>query len=185
MIKMKLLGLTTFAALLGVSSVQDAFAQNSFSFSDAITILSTGPAYTGTPITFQDTLTITAEGPDPWSYFGAGPEWNMGDGSLLYSGVSSFPCCTISFDVTYTYETSGDYTVSLIEPAVVGFYNQAYPCYCIVGIDEQSSVPSATTAIDIEPTPLPATLPLFAAGLGAMGLLGWRRKRKAAAQFAA
>ena len=28
--------------------------------------------------------------------------------------------------------------------------------------------------------PLPATLPLFAAGLGAMGLLGWRRKRKAA-----
>ena len=30
-------------------------------------------------------------------------------------------------------------------------------------------------------TPLPAALPLFAAGLGAMGLLGWRRKRKAAA----
>lgn len=29
-------------------------------------------------------------------------------------------------------------------------------------------------------TPLPAALPLFATGLGAMGLLGWRRKRKAA-----
>jgi len=28
-------------------------------------------------------------------------------------------------------------------------------------------------------TPLPATLPLFATGLGALGLLGWRRKRKA------
>ena len=28
-------------------------------------------------------------------------------------------------------------------------------------------------------TPLPAALPLFATGLGAMGLLGWRRKRKA------
>ena len=28
--------------------------------------------------------------------------------------------------------------------------------------------------------PLPATLPLFATGLGALGLLGWRRKRKAA-----
>jgi len=27
-------------------------------------------------------------------------------------------------------------------------------------------------------TPLPAALPLFATGLGAMGLLGWRRKRK-------
>ena len=30
-------------------------------------------------------------------------------------------------------------------------------------------------------TPLPAALPLFASGLGALGLLGWRRKRKAAA----
>jgi uncharacterized protein (TIGR03118 family) len=33
----------------------------------------------------------------------------------------------------------------------------------------------------IEVTPIPATLPLFATGLGAMGLLGWRRKRKTAA----
>ena len=30
-------------------------------------------------------------------------------------------------------------------------------------------------------TPLPAALPLFATGLGALGLLGWRRKRKAIA----
>jgi hypothetical protein len=30
-------------------------------------------------------------------------------------------------------------------------------------------------------TPLPAALPLFATGLGALGLLGWRRKRKTAA----
>ena len=30
-------------------------------------------------------------------------------------------------------------------------------------------------------TPLPAALPLFAGGLGALGLLGWRRKRKAIA----
>ena len=27
--------------------------------------------------------------------------------------------------------------------------------------------------------PLPAALPLFPTGLGALGLLGWRRKRKA------
>ena len=30
----------------------------------------------------------------------------------------------------------------------------------------------------VSTTPLPAALPLFAAGLGALGLLGWRRKRK-------
>jgi hypothetical protein len=34
-------------------------------------------------------------------------------------------------------------------------------------------------------TPVPAALPLFATGLGAMGLLGWRRKRKNTAAVAA
>jgi hypothetical protein len=34
-------------------------------------------------------------------------------------------------------------------------------------------------------TPLPAALPLFTSGLGALGLLGWRRKRKNAAALAA
>ena len=34
------------------------------------------------------------------------------------------------------------------------------------------------TNIDPSPTPLPATLPLFTAGLSVMGLLGWRRKQK-------
>jgi hypothetical protein len=33
----------------------------------------------------------------------------------------------------------------------------------------------------VSETPLPTTLPLFATGLGAIGLLGWRRKRKAQA----
>ena len=32
---------------------------------------------------------------------------------------------------------------------------------------------------DVSDTPLPAALPLFASGLGALGLLGWSRKRKA------
>jgi hypothetical protein len=35
------------------------------------------------------------------------------------------------------------------------------------------------------PAPLPAAFPLFATGLGVMGLLGWRRKRKATAAVAA
>jgi hypothetical protein len=33
----------------------------------------------------------------------------------------------------------------------------------------------------VSSTPLPAALPLFAGGLGALGLFGWRRKRKASA----
>jgi hypothetical protein len=35
------------------------------------------------------------------------------------------------------------------------------------------------------PTPLPASLPLFASGLGALGLITWRRKRKGVAVNAA
>lgn len=37
----------------------------------------------------------------------------------------------------------------------------------------------------IASTPLPAALPLFAGGLGVMGLLGWRKKRKNTAAIAA
>jgi hypothetical protein len=40
-----------------------------------------------------------------------------------------------------------------------------------------------TWAIELQvaATPLPAALPLFATGLGALGLLGWRKKRRTAA----
>lgn len=34
---------------------------------------------------------------------------------------------------------------------------------------------------EVGATPLPAALPLFASGLGAMGIIGWCRKRKGAA----
>jgi hypothetical protein len=41
----------------------------------------------------------------------------------------------------------------------------------------QSGPPPSTT-------PLPAALPLFATGLGGLGVLGWRRKKKSAARAA-
>lgn len=40
------------------------------------------------------------------------------------------------------------------------------------GTEEIAEIP------EITPTPLPATLPLFAIGLGALGCLGWCKKRK-------
>ena len=48
----------------------------------------------------------------------------------------------------------------------------------------------ATNNLEFAPTtvpetPVPAALPLFATGLGAMGLFGWRRKRKNVAAIAA
>jgi hypothetical protein len=62
------------------------------------------------------------------------------------------------------------------------------------GIDQANSGPGGAStgtitntslgSWSVATTPLPAALPLFATGLGAMGLFGWRRKRKAAASLA-
>ncbi len=57
------------------------------------------------------------------------------------------------------------------------------------GVPEWTGVPdggkiglrSASFSLLPNPVPLPAALPLFAAGLGAMGFMGWRRKRKTVA----
>ena len=48
----------------------------------------------------------------------------------------------------------------------------AYEYFTVAEYGEELQI--ATVA----PTPLPPALPLFATGLGVMGLLGWRRKRK-------
>jgi hypothetical protein len=47
-------------------------------------------------------------------------------------------------------------------------------------LDTAAFIQGLGNAAPLPETPLPAALPLFATGLGAMGLLGWRRKRKVA-----
>ena len=50
--------------------------------------------------------------------------------------------------------------------------------------DEGWGINSVTVSGIVAATPLPAAFPLFASGLGALGLIGWRRKRKASARAA-
>ncbi len=52
---------------------------------------------------------------------------------------------------------------------------QCQSAYIDTGSRAENGVWSISTVSSV---PLPATLPLFATGLGALGLLGWRRKRK-------
>jgi hypothetical protein len=49
-------------------------------------------------------------------------------------------------------------------------------------IDELNGPSRPIAFIEVTTTPLPAALPLFATGLSALGLLGWRRKRNSAVQ---
>jgi len=53
--------------------------------------------------------------------------------------------------------------------------------YFVDGITDGIVAYGTTLAPSFAFTPLQATLPLFATGLGALCLLGWRRKRKGAA----
>jgi hypothetical protein len=72
-------------------------------------------------------------------------------------------------------------------PFITGFNSSAHT-YTLTGPDIAYVVFSETVGsagnylafdnLTIVATPLPAALPLFATGLGALGLLGWRRKRK-------
>jgi len=47
------------------------------------------------------------------------------------------------------------------------------------------TVPDSGLTGSLTPAPLPAALPLFATGLGALGLFGWRRKRRNTAALSA
>jgi hypothetical protein len=76
------------------------------------------------------------------------------------------------FDASGTFATTGQ-TVTCNGPFG--------PTSCVVVLSDFVG----TISPEVSGAPLPAALPLFAAGLGALGLLGWRRKRKAAALAAA
>jgi len=62
--------------------------------------------------------------------------------------------------------------------------------YSILGPSGNQGSTGANLSVNISgvappPIPLPASLPLFASGLGALGLLGWHRKRKSTASVLA
>jgi hypothetical protein len=85
-------------------------------------------------------------------------------------GVNEF---NIAFITDYSLNNANPleyvYDFQLVSPAVAG----------------EGFIVDTFTASPETVTPLPAALPLFATGLGAFGLLGWRRKRKNVVAIAA
>jgi hypothetical protein len=84
---------------------------------------------------------------------------------------------TWSDPVIFTFQNGTALSVDLV--------NTLYSCASSCN-NESFSIEGKFTTLNgqssqLSETPIPAALPLFASGLGALGLLGWRRKRKAQA----
>jgi hypothetical protein len=83
----------------------------------------------------------------------------------------------IAFDGTYFYVSNvNSNTISVYDASGNYLYDITLQTGGYSTLVEDLSVNYAAV---LNPTPLPGALPLFASGLGALGLLGWRRKRKA------
>ncbi len=80
------------------------------------------------------------------------------------------PTFVDTFGISFTAMTTGPWNIfNYIQFEIGTAINNVDACCGVVG------------AFNVAETPLPAALPLFASGLGALSLLGWRRKRKALA----
>jgi hypothetical protein len=89
-----------------------------------------------------------------------------GTDNLLYSPAA------FAFDTQgLTFSDPGFNPINLFCSAT---FSGTSSCWVYSGAFEQATF----TVTDVSATPLPAALPLFAGGLGALGLFGWRSKRR-------
>jgi hypothetical protein len=107
-------------------------------------------------------ITGTFHGYSITSLFGLGG-FEGNDNLLFYPGTPQFDEDGVSF-------IAGGYRYNLSEyEGVISIASS---------LDGGFLIPVSVNSFAAAVTPLPAALPLFATGIGAMGLLGWRRKRK-------
>jgi hypothetical protein len=90
-----------------------------------------------------------------------------------------FSPSSANFVLSNGFSTTIDPTLGDLHTQFLGFLSSTAFNQITFTVPDTASfvVENVTTAV----TPIPATLPLFAAGLGSMGLLAWRRRRSPAA----
>jgi hypothetical protein len=187
--KIKLCGLVALMALLNVAHAR----ATTFNLEN----LQIAPSYsvTGSITTDSNTGTLVQSDISSWNLIintGNGPVILNGPGSPATSAanLTGLALTVVGTGLFFNYGLS---TASFFEIGTTALPNenvvledagQGGPLLQFNdGVDSQStsSVSGNVQIGTASATPLPATLPLFATGVGAMGLLGWRRKRKNAA----
>ena len=128
-----------------------------------------------------------------WSFYLNGTDHiSSSDTGAMVQGLNTSPLLATPAGIEYTYSsavTANAFTFcdnSLCVKSFLDFNTGALDQigYAFYDLANNSSVyprDQATGSFSLTPTPLPAALPLFAGGLGALGLFGGRRKRKNAA----
>jgi hypothetical protein len=122
-----------------------------------------------------------------WTYSVAGVP-NIGDAYFAFDGSATGAAASVAFitlsnisgtrelsPIAPSFETAFTLTSSINGNATQQNAGQ------MAGTATGRSLTQAFSGATPPAIPLPATLPLFATGLIGLGLLGWRRKRKAAA----
>ncbi len=101
------------------------------------------------------------------------------DGADTFTVSAAGLLTSVDFSISVTTSQASFFNLSLDTVGnIFSLYND--------GTDTGISTDTATfTPVSTAATPLPAGLPLLGTGLGLIGLLGWRRKRKNAAAIAA
>jgi hypothetical protein len=188
--KTKLLGLVASVAIGGLASIGIAKADTYVTYNVYGSFASDeydppGPALPPTPIPLSGTLTIDVT------------NGTITASDLIIPGFA--PLIVIDSQYTSANSTGLLYQLNVSnaigDSGYVDFiypYDQSDPLigHNVIDIDQgefitpAGFVPFGLTG-NIQATPIPAALPLFATGLGAMVLFGWRRKRKSAAALAA
>jgi hypothetical protein len=114
---------------------------------------------------------------------------SLANALLAPDGTSSYSMRWLANVAGFT--SSLDFVVTTSTASLVGFSGGSItqgswfcsnaPGGCASHITDSVASITGTISPEVSTTPLPAALPLFAAGLGVMGFFGWRRKRNAAA----
>jgi hypothetical protein len=99
--------------------------------------------------------------------------------------VNSFSSFSLLADISASPFSDGSEAVTFDDPITLTLLDSNGDVIPNLFVESQNGfffdVTDGAATLGTSATPVPAALPLFATGLGGLGLLGWRRKRKARA----